>query len=96
MAAEPMNAMEQRNLDMATKERYMETSNQTSKKIDGLSKTNAVAKEANNKPVVINQPAAPAPAPAPAPANNMMVPRGQVRSTESAMERYSTRNAHFY
>jgi len=46
--------------------------------------------------VVINQPAAPAPAPAPAPANNMMVPRGQVRSTESAMERYSTRNAHFY
>jgi hypothetical protein len=64
--------------------------------IENLSKNNAAAKEANNKPVVINQPAAPAPAPAPAPANNMMVPRGQVRSTESAMERYSTRNAHFY
>lgn len=96
MAAEPMNALEQRNLDMATKERYAAIPNtQSVKKVDELSKTNAAAKETSNKPIVIQQPAA-APAPAPAPANNMMVPRGQVRSTESAMERYSTRNAHFY
>ena len=96
MAAEPMTAIEQRNLDMATKERYAAIPNtQSVKKVDELSKTNAAAKETSNKPIVIQQPAA-APAPAPAPANNMMVPRGQVRSTESAMERYSTRNAHFY
>lgn len=64
-------------------------------KVGSLSNSNAAAKEASNKPVVIQQPAAPAPA-APAPAPNIMMPRGQVRSTESAMDRYSNRNAHYF
>jgi hypothetical protein len=62
--------------------------------IENLSKNNAAAKEGNNKPIVINN-SQPAPA-APAPAPSIMMPRGQVRSSESAMERYSSRNAHFY
>jgi hypothetical protein len=62
--------------------------------IENLSKNNAAAKEGNNKPKVINN-SQPAPA-APAPAPSIMMPRGQVRSSESAMERYSSRNAHFY
>lgn len=64
-------------------------------KVGTLSNSNAAAKEGNNKPIVIQQPAPPAPA-APAPAPNVMMPRGQVRSSESAMERYSNRNSHFY
>jgi len=71
-----------------------EAKQQYLQKVGTLSSSNAAAKEGNNKPIVINnsQPAAPAPAPAP----SIMMPRGQVRSSESAMERYSSRNAHFY
>lgn len=71
-----------------------QTDNTSRQKVGSLSSSNAAAKEANNKPIVINnaQPAAAAPAPAP----NVMMPRGQVRSSESAMERYTNRNAHFF
>ena len=64
-------------------------------KVGTLSNSNAAAKESSNKPVVIQQPA-PAQAPAPAPAPQTFMPRGGVRSNESAMERYSNRNSHFY
>ena len=64
-------------------------------KVGTLSNSNAMAKETSNKPVIIQQPA-PAQAPAPAPAPQTFMPRGQVRSSESAMERYSNRNSHFY
>jgi hypothetical protein len=64
-------------------------------KVGTLSNSNAAAKEASNKPVIIQQPA-PAQAPAPAPAPQTFMPRGQVRSSESAMERYANRNSHFY
>lgn len=96
MAAAPMSPTEQRNLDAATKERYMPVPNtQAIKKVDELSKSNAAVKDTSNKPIVIQQPAA-APAPAPAPAPQTFMPRGQVRSSESAMERYANRNSHFY
>lgn len=64
-------------------------------KVASLSSSNAAAKEASSKPVIIQQPA-PAQAPAPAPAPQTFMPRGQVRSSESAMERYANRNSHFY
>jgi hypothetical protein len=72
-----------------------EAKQQYLKKVGSLSSSNAAAKEGNNKPIVINnsQPGAAAPPPA---APNVMMPRGQVRSSESAMDRYSMRNAHFY
>lgn len=72
-----------------------ETKQQYLQKVGSLSKDNVAAKETSNKPVIIQQPAA-NPAPAPAPAPQTFMPRGGVRSSESAMERYSNRNAHFY
>jgi hypothetical protein len=72
-----------------------EAKQQYLQKVGTLSNSNAAAKEASNKPVIIQQPA-PAQAPAPAPAPQTFMPRGQVRSSESAMERYANRNSHFY
>ena len=72
-----------------------EAKQQYLQKVGTLSKDNAAAKETSSKPVIIQQ-SAPVQAPTPAPAPQTFMPRGGVRSTESAIERYSNRNAHFY
>lgn len=59
-----------------------------------LSAQNSDAKSAAPAPVVINNGSGQAPA-AP-PTQNMMLPRGQVRPQESAVEKYSNRQASFY
>jgi hypothetical protein len=61
-------------------------------KIGGLSADNADAKGESSKPIIINQQAA---APAPAPQQTTMVPRGNVRPQESALDSYTGRSAHF-
>jgi hypothetical protein len=61
-------------------------------KIGGLSADNAAAKDGKSQPIIINQPA---PAPAPAPQQTTMVPRGNVRPQESALDQYTGRSAHF-
>lgn len=61
-------------------------------KIGGLSADNADAKGESSKPIIINQQA---PAPAPAPQQTTMVPRGNVRPQESALDSYTGRSAHF-
>jgi hypothetical protein len=87
--ANNVRAQETVKAESISKQQYLQ-------KVGTLSNNNAAAKESSGKPIVIQQPAA-APAPAaPAPAPQTFMPRGGVRSTESAMERYSNRNAHFY
>lgn len=66
--------------------------NQSAEKIGTLSAENTAARQTSNKPIVITQPAAPAPAPA---QQTTMVPRGNVRPQESALESYNRRSANF-
>ena len=68
------------------------TKSDSGNKIGGLSADNAMAKDKSGQPIVINQaPAAPA-----APAQQTtMVPRGNVRPQESALESYNRRSANY-
>jgi hypothetical protein len=64
----------------------------SSKKVGKLSAENAAAKEGNSQPIIINQQQAAPAAPA---QQTTMVPRGNVRPQESALESYNRRSASY-
>jgi hypothetical protein len=67
----------------------------TGEKVSSLSANNEQAKNTSPAPVIIQSPA-PQQSAQGKQDTQMLLPRGSVRSEESAMERYANRNAHFF